>query len=116
MDNVTDVPAKLCHVKIKYLDAGQDPMFCFESGNIYIHQFFTACGSSGGGNFDTADCQFFPGTQLVNDTYDCEGTTLSNKDFKSLLDISVYPNPTQGMLYINGDVSQLKTANRNNFV
>ena len=35
-------------------------------------------------------------------------STLSIKDAETLLGISVYPNPTKGKLYLNGDTSKLK--------
>lgn len=87
-DNVNDTPSKLFHIKIRYVDVNSDPMFCFDGGSAYDDQFETACGSSTAGPFDAADCGGYPGTVLVNDTFDCSGATLSNEDFKLLTGLS----------------------------
>lgn len=108
-DNVTATATKLCHLKVKYLDVNQDPMFLFEDGGTYDDQFYTACGSAASGLFDPADCGAFAGTQLVNDTFDSGGATLSNKGFELLTGITIYPNPTKDILYIKGDVSKIKS-------
>ncbi len=108
-DNVIDTPAMLSHIKVKYTDVNQDPMFMLESGATFADQFFTACGPAGGGATDVADCGGEPGTQLVNDTFDSAGATLSNKDFELSTGISLYPNPAKDILYIKGDVSNVKS-------
>ncbi len=109
VDNVTETPTKLCHLKIKYIDVDEAPMVLFEEGSTFDDQFFTACGpDTGSTGFETKDCGGNPGTQLTNDTFDSSGATLSNGDFKLLTGISLYPNPTKGMLYLSGDVSKLR--------
>lgn len=106
-DNVSETPAKLCHLKFKYIDVNEAPMILYEEGASFDDQFFTACGDDAGGPFQTADCGGFAGTQLPNDTFDSNGATLSAKDFELLTGLSLYPNPTKGMLYINGDTNKL---------
>jgi len=110
-DNITDTPTKFCHLKFKYIDVGEAPMVLFEEGSAFGDQFFTACGPATGGILEPANCGGFPGSQLMNDTFDSSGATLSNSDFKLLTGLSVYPNPTNGILYINGDISKLKNVN-----
>ena len=104
-DNVTDTPGMLCHIKVKYTDANQDPMFMFEEGATYLDQFYTACGPVAGGPTDTADCGAEPGVQLVNDTFDSGGATLSSEGFELLAGLSVYPNPARDIIYITSSVS-----------
>jgi hypothetical protein len=108
-DNITTTATKLAHIKVKYVDVNQDPMFLFENGGTYDDQFYTACGSAGGGAFDSADCGAFAGSQLVNDSFDSSGATLSNQDFELLTGLSIYPNPTKDFIYLKGDVSKLKS-------
>ena len=43
--------------------------------------------------------------------FNSNGATLSDKDFKLLTGLTIYPNPTSGILYINGDISKLKYVN-----
>ena len=104
-DNVTDTAAMLCHIKVKYTDVNQDPMFMFEEGPTYLDQFYTACGPVAGGPTDTADCGAEPGTQLVNDTFDSVGATLSAETIELLKGLSVYPNPVKDIIYITSNVS-----------
>ena len=108
-DNINETPTKLCHIKIKYANVAEDPMFLFEEGSTYDDQFYTACGSTGGGAFDTADCGNFPGTQLTNDSFDSSEATLNTNTPEFLANLSISPNPTKDILYIKGDVSKLKT-------
>ena len=103
--NVTNTPAKLCHVKVKYLDVGHAPSFHFEDGNAYDDRFYTDCPNSGGWN----NCNVSPGSiQLINDYFDSSDSTLSSKDFETLTGLSIYPNPTTGILNVKGDVSRLR--------
>lgn len=102
-DNVTATPAKLCHLKFKYVGAIQDPMVLFEDGAIYIDQFYTACGPVAGGPFTTADCGTEPGTQLLNDTFDSGGATLSNIEIEAQPEFAMYPNPTSEFININSN-------------
>lgn len=97
--NVTSTAKKLCHLKFKYTDVNQAPMVLFEEGAIYLDQFYTACGPAGGGAFTSADCSAEAGTQLVNDTFDSGGATLSNIKIDALPEFAMYPNPTSE--YIN---------------
>lgn len=107
--NVTATPTKLCHLKLKYLDVNQAPSLAFYPDGIFSDQFFTACGPVGGGPFASADCGSNPGVRLFNDTYDSAGATLSNNENKLSLGFSVYPNPTTGNIYINGDTTKLRS-------
>ncbi len=72
-DNVTATPTQLFHIKIKYVDINQDPMVTFETGAVFLDQFFTACGPSSGG---FPNCTSEPGTQLFNDTFDSSGAEI----------------------------------------
>ncbi|MBQ4820606.1 immunoglobulin-like domain-containing protein [Aquimarina sp. MMG016] len=72
-NNVTATPTQLFHLKIKYADISQDPMITFETGAVFLDQFFTACGPSSGG---FPDCTNNPGTQLFNDTFDSSGAEI----------------------------------------
>jgi len=103
-DNITDTPAKLCHLKIKYIDVNEDPMLVFEDGAIYDDQFFTACGLDSGGPFGSADCGAEAGSQIVNDTFESGGATLSNKDFELITGLSLYPNPVSNILNIDSQI------------
>jgi hypothetical protein len=105
--NVTATPTKLCHLKFKYIDVNQVPSVAFYSDGIFSDQFFTACGPIAGGPFATADCGFNPGSKILNDTFDSSGVTLSNKENELFVGFSVYPNPTNDKIYINGDVTKL---------
>jgi len=115
-NNVTSTPKKLFHLKIKFVDSGMDPMVVFEDNetqppgvNDCRDQFFTACGPSG--SLTLADCGNNPGTQFQNAIFDSSGAVLSIQKFKLLSGLSIYPNPTRDLLYISGDVSQLRAVN-----
>jgi Secretion system C-terminal sorting domain len=103
-NNVTATPALLFHIKIQYLDVAQNPTVCFEQDPLFLDQTFTACGPT---TFATVDCTNFPGTQLLNDSFNCTGATLGLDD-NELLNIVLFPNPTKDMVYINGDINKLK--------
>ncbi|TXD51035.1 T9SS type A sorting domain-containing protein [Polaribacter sp. IC066] len=92
-DNINEDATKLCRIKIKYTDASEDATFMFESGANYTDQFFTACGLADGGSTATANCTTEPGIQLVNDSFDSVGATLSNTDFEFVTSLSLFPNP-----------------------
>ncbi len=105
-DNVTSTPSKLFHVKMLFTDSGQLPMVAFEDNETQPpgvdkcrDQFFTACGPTTGGlGFD--DCSAFPGTQFNDALFESGGATLSTES--ELLNVlSVYPNPTEGLLYVD---------------
>jgi hypothetical protein len=103
-DNVTATPSKLCHIKFKFTDVNQDPMVAFETGDSYLDQFTTACGPDTGGSFESENCAVNPGIQLFNDTFDSGGATLSTLDQELIKGLSVYPIPTQELLYV--DIAQ----------
>lgn len=107
--NVTATPTKLCHLKFKYIDVNQVPSVSFYYAGIFSDQFFTACGPDAGGPFGAADCGANPGIKIINDTFDSSGATLSNKENELSLGFSVYPNPTTGNIYINGDTTKLSS-------
>ncbi|MDY8138026.1 T9SS type A sorting domain-containing protein [Aquimarina sp. 2201CG5-10] len=67
-NNVTSTPRVLFHVRIKFIDVNADPMVAFETGAVYLDQFYTACGQVTNDGF--ADCSTKPGVQLFNDTFD----------------------------------------------
>jgi hypothetical protein len=101
---ITATPKVLFHIKIKYVNAGQDADICFYNDGVFQDQFYTACGGAG-----APDCTNSPGTQITNDTYDCSaaGVTtlaLNNYDINTL---SVYPNPVKNTLYIKGNTKNL---------
>ncbi|GAA4282168.1 T9SS type A sorting domain-containing protein [Gaetbulibacter aestuarii] len=104
-DNVNSTPQKLCHLDFTFVDSNADPMLQFEDGSTYDDQFFTACGSAGGGIVDTADCGGYPGTNLTNDTFDSGGATLSveTKDLSN--ELAVYPNPARDIIYLRSGVT-----------
>lgn len=104
-DNVTSVPTKLCHLKFKYANVNEMPMVMFEDGDVYDDQFETACGGIGGGPFEAADCGAQPGVEILNDSFDSSGHTLSNTEFELQSAIKLYPNPVKGILNIEGDLS-----------
>ncbi|WP_339893919.1 T9SS type A sorting domain-containing protein [uncultured Algibacter sp.] len=106
VDNVTSTPTKLFHIKMQFTDSGQLPMVAFEDNETQPpgvsnsrDQFFTACGPSTGGlGFD--DCAGFPGTQFNDALFESGGATLSTEPSELLNVLSVYPNPTEGLLYV----------------
>ncbi|SFZ93030.1 Por secretion system C-terminal sorting domain-containing protein [Flaviramulus basaltis] len=116
-EEVSSTPKKMMRVKFKYIDVNQDPMLTFESDEDLVtnsrDQFYTACGP-----FDTAsttlDCTSTVDPQNVNSQFldailNSSGAVLSNVDFKLLTGISIYPNPTNEVVYIKGDVSKLES-------
>ncbi|OAB78689.1 T9SS type A sorting domain-containing protein [Cochleicola gelatinilyticus] len=72
-NNVTAMPKHLFSIKIRYIDAAQDPTICFETQPVFLDQFYTACGPETTG---FPNCTNEPGIQLFNDTFDCAGATL----------------------------------------
>ncbi|MDY8138029.1 T9SS type A sorting domain-containing protein [Aquimarina sp. 2201CG5-10] len=67
VNNVTSTPKVLLHTRMKFIDVNEDPMIAFETGTVYLDQFYSACGPVAGG---LSDCSGEPGTQLLNDTFD----------------------------------------------
>ncbi len=90
-DNITNTAKKLCHIKIKYQDVHLLPMLNFKSTGIYDNKFT---------DVDQVNL-------LVNDSFGTEAT-FSTNNFVMLDNLSLYPNPTKDMLFVKGNISQLK--------
>ncbi len=71
-NNVTGTAKHLFSIKIKYEDINEEPTVAFETGAVFLDQFFTACGPS---TFGLPDCTNNPGVQITNDTFDSSGAT-----------------------------------------
>jgi hypothetical protein len=100
-NNVTSAAKKLMHLKFKYTDVMEDPMVAFEDSDVFDDQFFTACGPDSGGPFESADCSNHAGTQLMNDSFNSLGSTLSTTDvLLTENDVKIYPNPVKDVLQI----------------
>ena len=97
-NNVNETPKKLCHLKIKYVDATKLPLFTYESNGIYDDQFR-----------EYSTIYPFNNGSISNDSFDSNGATLSDNDFEILTNISLFPNPTKNTLYTKGDISKIKT-------
>ncbi|MGC6429855.1 MAG: T9SS type A sorting domain-containing protein [Jejuia sp.] len=108
-DNITDVPSKLCRLRFKYINSSEAPNLNFEEGSIYRKQFYTACGPTSGSGLEIADCINHSGVQIVNDSFDSLGATLSTEEFlfAGTEGYILYPNPTNDVLKIKGDSSKL---------
>ncbi len=104
VNNVTSTPVKLMRVKFKYIDVNELPDVSFVNDNaelsMAVDQFFTACGSAGGGMFDAADCTNYQGTQIMGGIYENGGAVLSTDNVNLVAGISLYPNPASDMVYI----------------
>ena len=72
--NVTSTPSHLYSIKIKYSDINESPNVTFETGGVFLDQFFTACGPTSGSN--SPDCTNHPGTQITGDTFDSTGAVI----------------------------------------
>ncbi|MBW1296019.1 immunoglobulin-like domain-containing protein [Aquimarina litoralis] len=71
-NNVTSTAKHLFSIKIKYEDINEEPTVAFETGAVFLDQFFTACGPA---TFGLPDCTNNPGVQITNDTFDSSGST-----------------------------------------
>ncbi|WP_459210673.1 immunoglobulin-like domain-containing protein [Aquimarina rhabdastrellae] len=71
-NNVTGTAKHLFSIKIKYEDINEEPTVAFETGAVFLDQFFTACGPA---TFGLPDCTNNPGVQITNDTFDSSGAT-----------------------------------------
>ena len=107
-DNVTSAPTKLFHIKMKFTDSGQMSMVAFEDNETQPpgvagcrDQFETACGPSTSG---FPDCVSFPGTVFNDANFDSGGATLSTDQQEFLNILSIYPNPTEDLLYVDVNV------------
>ena len=101
---VTATPKLLFHIKIKYVNAGENANVCFYNQGVFQDQFFTACGGTA-----LADCTNNPGEQITDDTYDCSaagvGTlAVNNYEIDSLI---LYPNPVKNTVYLKGNTENL---------
>lgn len=74
-DNIGTTAAILFHVKLDFVSGGnsQPENICFESGSIFDDQTFTACGPA---SFGFADCTNHPGTQILDDHFNCAFSSL----------------------------------------
>ena len=81
-NNITATAAVLFHVKMDFTagGSGQPQNICFEASGIYDDQTFTACGpyTVPGPPFfaDPANCTSFPGTQILDDNFNCSFAVL----------------------------------------
>ncbi|WP_431132924.1 FG-GAP-like repeat-containing protein [Psychroserpens mesophilus] len=101
---ITATPKVLFHIKIKYVNAGEDADVCFYNQGVFQDQFYTACGGAG-----AADCTNSPGEQIFDDTYDCSAAGVStlavtNYDINA---IHLYPNPVKNTVFIKGNIENL---------
>jgi len=106
-DNITATATKLIHIKFQYIDVNEDPMVAFENDNGALDQatdqFFTACGSTSSGAFDSADCTNVPGVQFVGATFDNNAAVLATSNYQTdIVSIELYPNPSKNFISING--------------
>ena len=99
-NNVTSTASKLCHIKIKYADVHLDPMLSFELEN-FKNKFTTACGWDSNG--DSSNCNLEARLLLT------DADTFSNSEFENLEGISLYPNPSKDILFVEGNISELNT-------
>ncbi len=86
-NNVTSTPKHLFSIKIKYEDINEEPRVTFETGAVFLDQFFTACGPA---TFGLPDCTNNPGVQITNDTFDSSGGA---------------PDTTAPVISLTGDVA-----------
>ncbi len=106
-NNVTAIPKHLFSIKIKYVDVNEDPTIAFESGGVYLDQFYTACGPA---SFGFPDCTNEPGVQLFGDTFDSTfasldvtwtGLTSSDWTTESNWDRNALPATTNNIIIPN---------------
>ncbi len=108
---VSSAPKMMAHIKFKFTDVSADPMVAFEADENELadcrDQFFTACGP-----FDSAsttlDCGDDPvpenkSNQFLDATFDSGQGTLSTDNNNKLVEFTVFPNPTEGL--VNVDIS-----------
>ncbi|MEP2936397.1 MAG: T9SS type A sorting domain-containing protein [Gilvibacter sp.] len=92
-NNVTSTPTLLFRVKMQlFTDVDGnflDPDVCFEDGDIFLDQFFTACGPATPG---FPDCTNFPGVQILNDSFDCSDAAPSTCQITTTWDGSSWDN------------------------
>ncbi len=107
---VTSTTAKLFHIKMKFIPSGigELPMVVFEDDESEVSncrdQFETACGPFAAG-LATADCSGANAGIVFNDAlFNSGGATLSTGISEVLNTLSIYPNPTEDLLYVNVNV------------
>ncbi|CAL2078560.1 conserved protein of unknown function precursor containing a type A C-terminal secretion signal [Tenacibaculum sp. 190524A02b] len=76
MPVISSTPKHLYSIKIKYTDVSKDPNVSFETGGVFLDQFYTACGPATVVALGTADCTKYSGTQITGDNYDSSGAAL----------------------------------------
>lgn len=74
-NNITTTPKHLFSIKIKYTDVNEEPTVAFETGSVFLDQFFTACGPT---SFGFPDCTNEPGTQILGDSYNSTGAIITD--------------------------------------
>ena len=77
MPVVNETPQHLYSIKFKYIDVTQDPEVAFEVGDVYLDQFFTACGPYDATAYAPADCPNYLPMQIKGDNYDSSGAVLN---------------------------------------
>lgn len=107
-ENITSTPTKLFHIKMQFTNAVELPMVAFEDDETQVSncrdQFETACGPFTPG-FALADCSGANLGTVFNDAnFDSGGATLSTDQQEFLNILSIYPNPTEDLLYVDVNV------------
>ncbi len=77
-NTITATPTHLFSIKLKYVDATEEPDVTFSTEAADQDQVFTACGPFDASAFTNADCIGFPGDQLslADITFDSAGAAL----------------------------------------
>lgn len=99
--NITGAASVLFHVKMDFIPGGNSRPdgICFESGEVFDGQVFTACGPSTSSS--PADCVFFPGARVQDDSFDCEAVALPTERSASGRFLSAFPNPVSEVLQVS---------------
>ncbi|MDC1162335.1 T9SS type A sorting domain-containing protein, partial [Tenacibaculum sp.] len=71
-NNVTSTAKHLFSIKIKYTDITKAATIAFETGGVFLDQFYTACGPA---TFGFPDCTNAAGSQLFGDSFDSTGAS-----------------------------------------
>ena len=108
-ETVGNIPKLLIHIKFRYMDINQNPLVVFETDEAQVidarDQFFTACGPYDSPDTDL-DCSDKTSALNVNNqffdaTFDSTESVLSIRGLNNLVEFSISPNPTQGLVYID---------------
>ncbi|AUP78722.1 T9SS type A sorting domain-containing protein [Flavivirga eckloniae] len=97
-NNVTTTKKLLAHLKFEYIDTNEEPMINFEIADIFLDQFYTACGPNTAG-FPDCTSNDEAGEQITDDTFD---STLSIDGNNEFMELVMYPNPTNSVFHIEG--------------